>query len=211
MGLSMIYKGFTNRTKLPAETAEAVNNLLADSVMTNIDHITAILRDGKSPEEREQILRQQEIETNATVKELIGPEAYEQFEEYNRHIASYLTAEQFKSMLPGDKDKKDAQAKQLYDLMRDETRKTLAAHGLAEDYQTVPTLNFRNFTSEQESERNLQLLDSIYERVQTASGAFLTPEEVEKFAEFRKLAINNNRVALTINRKLMAPPTADVQ
>lgn len=208
LGLSMIYKGFANHANLPEEKIEALNNLLADSVMTNIAHITAILRDGKSPQEMEQILARQEKETNEQVKQLVGEEAFGKFQEYNRHLASYLTAEQFKSMLPGEKEAKDAVGKQLYDLMRQETRNALAARGLTEDYQTVPTLNFRNFASEQIGENNLELLDSIYARVQEGASGFMSPEQVEKFGEFRKMAINNNRVALAVNRKLMAPAAA---
>ena len=33
----------------------------------------------------------------------------------------------------------------------------------------------------------------------------LSQEELEKFKEFRTSAINNNRMALTMNRKMMAP------
>lgn len=207
MGLGMIYKGFGERAKLPPEKMEALNNLLADHVMTNISHITAILKEGKSAEEMNRILTAQETETHEAVKNLLGEDAYAKYQEYNRDLASYLTAEQFKAMLPGSQETKDAQAKKLHDLMRDETQKALTARGLPADYQTVPTLNFRNIASEDEGEKNVQLLDDIYANVTSGASAFLSPEELQKFAEFRKLAINNNRLALTLNRKLMAPPT----
>ena len=206
LGLGMIYKEFGKRANLPPEKLEELNNLLADHVMTNIAHITAVLREGKSPEQMDQVFAQQEAETNEKVRDLVGPEAFTQFQDYNRNLASYLTAEQFKGMLTGDKEAKEAQGKQMYELMQQETQKALADRGLDKDFQTVPTLNFRNIASEQEADRNLQLLDSIYDRVQAAAGSFLSPEELKKFAEFRKMAINNNRIALTVNRKLMAPP-----
>jgi RNA polymerase sigma factor (sigma-70 family) len=207
LGLGMIYKGFGDRAKLAPEKLDQLNNLLADHVMTNINHITAVLREGKSPQEMDRVFAQQEAETNEQVKNLLGPQDYAKYQEYNRDLASYLTAEQFKAMLPGDKETKNAQAKQLHDLMREETDKALAARGLAPDYQTVPTLNFRNIASEEEGEKNIQLLDSIYAQVQAGAEAFLSPEGLEKFAEFRKLAVNNNRLALSVNRKLMAPPS----
>jgi hypothetical protein len=37
------------------------------------------------------------------------------------------------------------------------------------------------------------------------AGSFLTPEEVAQFAEFRTKAINNQRMALKMNRTLMSP------
>ena len=120
-------------------------------------------------------------------------------------IASHLTAEQFKGMMTGEKDAKDEKAKQLYQLMQEETKAALAEAGLPPDFQTVPTLNFRNIASEEVGERTLNLLDGIYGRVAARAGAFLSPTEVEKFGEFRTLAINGNRMSLTPNRKMMAP------
>ncbi|MDB6027674.1 MAG: hypothetical protein JWM68_3897, partial [Verrucomicrobiales bacterium] len=49
------------------------------------------------------------------------------------------------------------------------------------------------------------LMSGIYEQTATRAAAFLTPKELEKFNEFRETAISNNRMALTLNRKLMAP------
>jgi RNA polymerase sigma factor (sigma-70 family) len=204
VGLGMVYKGLEKRN-LPKEKMEALNDLLADEVMTNINHITQVLRDGKTGKELDAVFAKAEAETKQKVKELLGPEDFAKFQEYSEQVASYITAEQFKSMLPGEKAAKDEKARQFYDLMEEERKRALASQGLANDHQLIPTLNFRNIASEQEAEKSLQLLDGIYEQVYNRAGAFLTPEELEKFLEFRKLAVNNNRVALTLNRKLMAP------
>jgi len=205
LGLGMVYKGFAKRANLPEEKMEELNNLLADEVMTNINHITEVLRDGKTGKALDDVFTKAEAETKAKVKGLLGPEAYAKYEEYSEQMASYITAEQFKSMLPGDKEAKEAKARQMYALMEEEKEKALAARGLKNDHQLIPTLNFRNIASEEEGEKSLQLLDEIYGQVAVRAGAFLSPEEAEKFAEFRKMAVNNNRVALTVNRKLMAP------
>jgi hypothetical protein len=206
-GLGMIYKGFGKRANVPEEKMEALSGLLADHVMTNINHITAVLREGKSPEQMDQVFARQEAETNEKIKALLGSEGFTQYQDYNRNLASYLTSEQFKGMLPGDNAAKEAKTKQMYDLMQQETQKALAANGLNPDFQLVPTLNFRNFASEQEGEKNIAILDSVYEQVAAGAESFLSPEELQKFGEFRKLAINNNRLGLSVNRKLMAPPS----
>lgn len=207
LGLGMIYKEFSAKANLPKETAESLNDLLADHVMTNINHLTELLASGKSAAEMDKVFAAQEAQTDLQVKELLGDDAYKSYKDYNYNLASLLTAEQFKGMmLQGDKEKKDAQGKQLYELMQEETARALAAAGLPKDYQTVPTLNFRNIASDEFAEKNLQLLDNIYESVASRAGGFLSTEELEKFGEFRKMAINNNRLALTVNRKMMAPP-----
>ena len=204
-GLTVIYKDFAKYAKLAPEQAEKLNDLLADNVMENIDRITAVLRDGKTPAQSEQVFAEQEAILLGKVQALLGPDGLAQYQDYTRNLGSHLTAEQFKSMLTGEKEVKNQQSQQLFQLMQEETRNALTRAGLGPDFQTVPTLNFRNFVSEEESEKNLKLLDSIYEQVTARAGSFLSPAEVEKFGQFRTNAINANRMGLILNRKMMAP------
>ncbi|MEN9575180.1 MAG: hypothetical protein RL514_3035 [Verrucomicrobiota bacterium] len=81
----------------------------------------------------------------------------------------------------------------------------LATAGLPTDYQTVPMLNFRNIASEEMGGRSLKLLENTCARVAERANVFLTAEELVKFHEFGKQALENNRSALLMNRKLMAP------
>jgi RNA polymerase sigma factor (sigma-70 family) len=205
VGLGVVYKDFAKQVSLPPEQSEKLVELLADDVMENIDRITEVLRDGKSGEALNQVFTAQEAALLEKVQALLTPEEFAKYKEYTKDIASHLTAEQFKGMMTGDKEAKDEKAKQIFAMMLEETQATLAGAGLPADYQTVPTLNFRNIASEAEAEKNLKLLDDIYGRVAGRAGAFLTPTDLEKFGEFRTKAITGNRMALTMNRKLMAP------
>jgi RNA polymerase sigma factor (sigma-70 family) len=202
-----IYKEFTNRMSLSPEQADKLINLLADDVMENIDHITAVLREGKTPEQMNQVFAAQEAALQEKVKGLLGPEGLSQYQEYTRNLASYLTAEQFKGKLTGDLLAKEAKAKQLNQAMQEETQRVLANAGLPPDYQTVPSLNFRNIASEQEGEKSLNLLDGIYAGVISRASSFLSPEEIGALDLFRTNAFNANRMSLSINRKMMAPGT----
>jgi RNA polymerase sigma factor (sigma-70 family) len=206
MGMSMIYKGLGKRANLPEEKLEALNDLLADEIMVNIDHVTQVLKEGSSPAEIDRVFAQREAATDAKVKELLGAEAFAHYKEHNEQLISSITAEQFKNMmLKGDN--KEAQGKQLYELLQDERLAVLKSRGLPEDYQLIPTLNFRNIASEAEGRKNIALLDEVYAGVQARATTFLSPEELEKFQEFRAMAVKNNELALTLNRKLMAPGT----
>ena len=204
-GLGMIYKDFAKKLKLTPEDTGKFSDVLADNIMENIDHITELLRDGSSPERMEQVFAAQDAALSEKVQALLGPESFGQFQEYTRNLGSYLTAEQFKEKMTGDPTAKEAKSKQLYQVMQEETQAALASAGLSADFQTVPTLNFRNIASETEAERNLKLLDGIYARVLARTSSFLSADEILKFGEFRSAAINNNRAGLLINRKMMAP------
>ena len=43
------------------------------------------------------------------------------------------------------------------------------------------------------------------QRAVAQAGSFLSEEDISKFAEFKKAAINNSQAALTLNRAMMAP------
>jgi hypothetical protein len=204
MGMGMLYKDFAKKLNLPKEQAEKFSELLADDVMENIDHITAVLRDGLTPQQMEPIFAGQEAALLEKVQSLLGDDALSQYQEYSKRLASNITAEQFKDLMSGEKEEKEAKARQFYDLLRAETDQALASAGLPANYQTLPIMNFRNIASESEAEKNLKLLDGIYEKAVTRA-AFLSPEDVTQFAEFRTKAMNNQRMALKMNRTLMAP------
>jgi RNA polymerase sigma factor (sigma-70 family) len=205
MGMTMIYKDFTNHVSLAPEQMQKFVDLLADDVMENVDHVTAVLRDGKSREEMDRLFTEQEAALQEKVKALLGPEAFPEYQDYTRNLASHLTAEQFKAQLIGDKAAKEEKSKQLYQVMREETQAALAGAGLGADFQTLPILNFRNIASEQEAEKNLKFMENVFERSAARAAAFLSPEEITKFNEFRTQALQGNRTALVMNRKMMAP------
>lgn len=205
LSMGMLYKDFAKKLNLPKEQAEKFNESLADDVMENIDHITAVLRDGLTPQQMEPIFAGQEAALLEKVQTLLGDEALGQYQEYSKRMASNITAEQFKSMLSGDDTEKNTKARQFYELLLKETDQALASAGLPANYQTLPILNFRNIASESEAEKNLKLLDSIYEKTAQGAGTFLTPEDLTQFTEFRAKAMNNQRMVLKMNRTMMSP------
>jgi len=205
LGMAAIYEKFITTAKFSPEQKTNFVNALGDHIMANVDQMSQVLRDKKSPEEIDQAFAQQEAALQQKIQEMIGPDAYAQFQDYTRNLAGHLTAEQFKAQMGGDKDAKDQKAAQLFAAMSEETQAALSQAGLPPDFQTVPMLNFRNIASEDEGEKSLKLLQDIYGRVSTRAAAFLSPEELEKFTQFQSLAIQQNRTALAMNRKMMAP------
>jgi len=205
MGMSLVYKGFAKNAKLTSEQTDKLNELLADHVMENVDHITTVLRDKPTPEQMNDLFAGQDAALQDKLQALLGPDGQAQYQDYTKNLLSTLTAEQFKGMLTGDDAAKAAKSKQLAQVMQEASQAALASAGLPADYQTVPMLNFRNIASEQQGDQSLKLLEDISQRAAKQASSFLTPEELAKFQEFTTTAINNNRAALSLNRTLMAP------
>jgi RNA polymerase sigma factor (sigma-70 family) len=205
MGMTMIYKELAQRLKLAPEQTEKLNDLLADHIMENVDRVTTVLRDKLTPEQMSELFAAQDVALQEKVQGLLGQEGLEQYQHYSENLLSSITAEQFKAKLTGTDAEKDDKARQLSQILQEEAQAVLSGAGLPANYQTVPMLNFRNIASEQEAERSLKLLEDIYQRAAARGNAFLSPEEIAKFQEFKSMALTNNRSALTLNRTLMAP------
>lgn len=204
-GMSMIYKNFAKTANLSPENAEKFYDLLADGIMENIENVSTVLKEGKSAEERDQLFAQHERSMEERVKTLLGEEAAGQYRDFTQNLASDLTGVQFRERLTGDENSKNERSKAMAQMMKEETKIALANAGLPEDYQVVPILNFRNIASAEQGEKSIQLLDSIYERLNSRVAPIFSQEELEKFQNFRKEAIENSRAALQVNRKMMAP------
>jgi len=203
--MEAIYEDFVTSSNLSSNQVEQFNDLLADNVMTSVARISSAMREGKSGEEMEHVFKDQETALANSLQSLLGPEHFAQYQDYTRTLWSRLTSEACKSMLAGDEDVQEKQGERLRQVMQEEAQAAVASAGLDSDFQLVPFLNFRNIVSEEETEKNLALLDSVYKRVSDRAAEFLSPEELKKFSEFREYRIKENRMILTTNRKMMAP------
>lgn len=205
MAMTAIYKKLAQRMNLTPEQTGKLNDLLADSIMQNVDHLTAILRDKPTPEQMNAIFNAEDAALHQKVQDLLGQDGLAQYQDYTKNLLSSLSAQQFRDQLSGTNEEKDQKATQLRQAIQQAAQAALAGAGLPADYQTVPMLNFRNIASEQSGEQSLKLLDDIFQRAAALGSSFLSAEDLAKFQEFRTSAISGNRTALTVNRAVMAP------
>ncbi len=205
LAMGMIYKGFAQEAKLTTEQADKLNDLLADHIMSNVDHTTTSLRDKLSSDQMNSVFSAQEAALEQQIESALGSEGLNQYREYTKNLLATLSAEQFKSMMTGTDAEKGQKAQQLRQLMQQQIQAALDQAGLPTDYQTVPMLNFANIASEQQGEKSLTLLADIFQRTAAEAGSFLSPAEIAKLQEFKNLALTNNRGALNMNRAIMAP------
>jgi hypothetical protein len=205
LGMAAIYKGFAQLANLSPEQTDKFNDLLADNVMDNVDHITGALRDKSTREQIDQVFASQDAALQDKLQALLGADGLAQYQDYTKNLLGTLTAQQFTGMLTGDDTAKGAKADELSLAVQNAAQAALASAGLPADYQTVPILNFGNIASEQESQQSLDLLNDIYQRVAARASSFLSPDEIGKFQQFTTTAINNSRAVINMNRTLMAP------
>jgi hypothetical protein len=204
-GMGMIYKEFAKHAKLTSEQTDKFNDLLADHILANVDHVTTALHDNLSPEQMDGLFAAQETTLQEQVQALLGPDGLAQYQSYTKTLLGSLTTAQFGPSLSGSDAAKAEKSKQLFQAVQEETQAALVGAALPADYQPVPILNFRNIASEQTAEQSLKLLDDIYQHVAARSSSFLSADELASFQQFRNSAITNTRTALALNRTMMAP------
>src|SRR5262249_34244625 len=174
--MEAIYEDFVSSSNLASNQVEQFHDLLADNVMTNVARISSAMREGKNREEMDQVFKEQETALQNGLQALLGPEHFVQYQDYTRSLWSRLTSEACKSMMDGEEDVQEQQAQRLRQVMQEEAQAAVASAGLDADFQLVPFLNFRNIVSEEETEKNLALLDRVYKRVSDRAAEFLSPE-----------------------------------
>ncbi len=152
LGMSMVYKGFAQQAKLTPDQSDRLNDLLADYVMKNIDHITTGLRDKLAPEQMNALFAGEDTALQQQLETLVGGDDLAQYQDYTKNLLATRVAEQFKGMLDGSDVDKEQKSTQLRQLIQQEAQAALARAGLPADYQTVPMLNFGNIASEQQGE-----------------------------------------------------------
>ncbi|MGO8678218.1 MAG: RNA polymerase sigma factor [Limisphaerales bacterium] len=205
LGMSAIYKAYTQQAKLTPEQTDKLNDLLADHIMDGIGQVTAALRDKPALEEINRLFASQDTALQQQIEALVGQDGLAQYNDYTKNLLATLSADKFKEMLSGTDAEKDQKASQLRQLIQQGTQTVVANAGLPADYQTVPMLNLANIASEQQAEQSLKVLDDIYQSAAAGAGSFLSPAELAKFQEFRTTALSNSRGALSMNRAVMAP------
>ena len=204
-GMKAIYGDLAKKLQLSPAQTEQFNNMLADSVMDNIDRITQILHDGTSPADVDKIFADANTELEGKVQAMLGDDALAQFKAYSQNVLSTLGAAQFADGLTGDADQKAQKKAAFQQAMQQAMTQVIQQNGLPANFQFVPSLNFANFTSEATLNQNLNLLDSVFQDVSASSSSFLSPEEQASFQTFRTNALTNNRMLIEMNQKLMAP------
>ena len=152
-----------------------------------------------------QVFAEADIGLQAKVQALLGDDGLEKYKDHTQNLINELTAAQVAGALSGDGPAKQAKREQIRKVMQEERTTALQNAGLPADFQLIPMLNFANIASESEGEQNLRLLDAIYASTAARSGSFLSPDELASFQTYRTNAINSSRMALTMNRNLMAP------
>src|SRR5262249_9096434 len=86
LGMTMIYKEFSKKANLSTEQTGQLNDLLADNIMENVDHVTKVLRDKPAPDQVNEIFAAQETALQQKVQALLGQDGLAQYQDYTKNL-----------------------------------------------------------------------------------------------------------------------------
>ena len=122
--------------------------------MENIDHITAVLRDGMTPEQMSPILPAEAALLEKVQKLCLAQKRWGGIRNFSNDSRATSRPSSSRASWPVIREEQNAKSRQLYDAMLTETQQTLANAGLPADYQTLPIFNFSQHCLQAEAEES---------------------------------------------------------
>jgi hypothetical protein len=179
--LEQTYGPLSKYLNLTAEQLDALKNLLSDRQMAMVDSGLAMM--GGSESDRKQAAEDAKAikaEYDQKIKDLLGPQDYQVFQDYEKTASERVQLQMFKGSLPTEAALTDQQEYDLLNAMY-EARKAMPPSSL---------LNNRNADPSQLTEENIagamkqmEQLQQVY--AEQAKG-ILTPAQYEQFIQWQQ-------------------------
>ncbi|HVM47786.1 MAG TPA: sigma-70 family RNA polymerase sigma factor [Candidatus Acidoferrum sp.] len=200
------YERFAKAARLPADRCEKLSELLADDFIASAQGpITTALRDKPALAEIDSIFAAEQADLELKVQALLGPQLMAEYDEYNRTLFGGAIMDDFKDRITGNNEAKAAKANQLKQAFQESAQAALADAGLPADYFLQPAWTYRCVASEQACDRSVKLLDDTLGRTAARASAFLSPDELARFQEFRSSTCQSTKVSMAYMRAYAAP------
>jgi hypothetical protein len=179
--LDRMYGSLPNYLNLPADKLDALKEVLSDRQMALVDAgITAM---SGSESDRKQALEESKAiksDYDQKIQELLGPQDYPAFQQYEQTAAERMSVQMFKQALPADAALTEQQEDNLIAAMYQE-RKALPTSSLMNNQNTDPS----QLTDERVAEMEKQM-EQLQQRYADRAAAILTPAQLEQFTTWQK-------------------------
>lgn len=199
--IQKMYGSLVKDLNLAPEQKDKFMDLLLDQHMAAVDQAGSLLNPGSSDHAgAAQALKDKEAELNTQLKALLGEDKFTQYEDYKKTIGERLVLDQLKQQLEdGQTPLKDAQAKSLLQVMKEEREKVPPA---------LPTQGNQNpadmakLLTDETLEKQFQWQSDLNRRVLERAGPILTPEQLKTYTEFQTQQLNAQKATMKMAREM---------
>ncbi len=181
MMLNRQYGALTRYLNLPADKQNALQALLLDRQMAMVDSSMAMMVGSADERKRAgEEIKAVRDEYDKKIRDLLGPQDYETFHEYEQTVGERTQVQMFKEALPAELALTDQQEYDLVYAMYDE-RKALPASSLLKNQNADPS----QFTEASINEA-LKQIEELQKRYAERAAGILTPAQLERFTEWQE-------------------------
>jgi hypothetical protein len=181
MMLNRQYGALTRYLNLPADKQSALQALLLERQMALVDSSMAMM--GGSADERKKAtedIKATKDEYDKKIRDLLGPQDFDTFHEYEQTIGERTQVQLFKDTLTSDLALTDRQEYDLVYAMYDE-RKALPPSSLLKNQNADPSQ-----LTEASIHEALQQMEELQKRYAQRAAGILTPAQLERFTEWQE-------------------------
>jgi hypothetical protein len=199
IGLDMIYGSLMKQLKLSPEQEEKFKDMLIAQQMENMSQASAMF-EGDATERNKvaQELAAKRAEKDEEIKQLLGDEKFEQYQNYNQTLGERMMLEQFGRSAEISQQQSD----QLMAIMQEEKKNVQINFGTQpadanQDWQAV-------LGSDEATAKLFMQQEEVNNRVLERAAQVLTPEQFEKFAPVLKNQLEMQKAGLKMARQMFS-------
>jgi hypothetical protein len=209
--MDQLYAPLIKQLGLTSEEADKFKGLLSDHAVKAAERASSLFGSlsGTNRTEAFGTLAADVKAQQEQLKELLGEGRYAQYKEYQQTSGERLQLNMFKQQFGGESALTDQQTEQVLTLIKEE-KLALAASGESLPGMGNDPSTMQAALSEDHTEHLLQQQDAVSQRVYERAKAFLSADQLDAFGRFQTNQLQTMRVGMTMARKLMGEPPAEV-
>jgi len=202
VGLDMIYGSLMKQLTLSPEQEEKFKDMLIAQQMENMSQASAMFEgDATERSKVAQQLAAKRAEKDEEIKELLGDEKFEQYQNYNQTLGERMMLEQFGRSAEISQQQSD----QLMAIIQEEKKNVQINFGTEpadanQDWQAV-------LGSDEATAKIFMQQEEVNNRVLERAAQVLTPEQYEKFAPVLKNQLEMQKAGLKMARQMFSNGT----
>ena len=181
VGITSMYGALSKYLNLSTNDMEALNQLLLDRQMAMVDSGMDLMNgSGADPKQAATDAQAVRADYDKKIQDLLGPENYPVFQDYEKTAADRMSVQMFKGSLPADATLTDQQEDSLVTAMYEE-RKALPATSMVNNQTPDPS----KFTEEGIAD-TLKQMQELQQRDAQRAASILTPAQLDQFTKFQE-------------------------
>jgi hypothetical protein len=202
MILDQMYAPLVKQMGMTEAEATEFKDVLADRMMASAQKaMSAMSEAGQgSRAEAMQKLTAEQQEFDAGVRELLGEERYAQYKEYQLTVGERVQLNMFRQQTAGTPGAiEEAQVEKLLAVMREEKLQQTTPDGAPINEEQVQRMALG---SPEQTDRLINIEQSLNERVHARAGEVLDPAQLESFKKFQDQQLQTLRMSLAMARTM---------